>query len=302
VTPQQHLEQRGGPTAEEADKRYEHGTYARFTLCRCKCDECKRAGADYNRTRYLSLRPPWRVRKGRGHFIENRLTHEIFRCVDRDDAREQRDRRNARCKPKPPNELIPARAARKHMLKLRALGIGAKTVHAETGLAYSVLQRIASGDIKRTRRCNAEKILAVDVSAARGTIKIDGRATWKLLDAIIGSNLYSRGWIALQLGSKTPILQMRNRSCVRADKARLVKLLYDQLWETDKRFRVHVDPTGERKRERAALAAQRAAAPRTRSAAQLRLARALGSWDADEFSVRFDRLRFDRRMDESLAS
>ncbi|MDB5094063.1 MAG: hypothetical protein JWO85_2164 [Candidatus Eremiobacteraeota bacterium] len=217
--------------------------------------------------------------------IENRHSGEIVRgFADRDAAIAERDRRNKRApKPAAPEQLVSAARARKHLRHLQQLGVGSKSVHAACGIAYSVLQRLRTGTIKRTRRATETKILAVDGTAARGTSKIDGRETWQMLDALIGSQLYKKAWIAKQLGSNTPALQMYNRDRVRADKAIAVKALYDRLWETDARLREYVDPAGERERVEAA---QLAAAT---NASREKLARALSGWDTDEFAMRISR-------------
>jgi hypothetical protein len=200
------------------------------------------------------------------------------------EARVERDRLNKRDRPKPPTEYVSAAKGRAHLKRLQKQGVGVKSVHAACGVAASVLDRMIRGMIKRTRRGTEAKILGVDVGAARGTAKIDGKATWELLDKLIGSGLYTKAWIARQLGSNTPALQMRNRASVRADKAAAVRGLYDRLWATDSRLREYVDPAAERERREAAAAE---AATRT---SREKLARALSGWDADEFATRFSRL------------
>ncbi|HTV73998.1 MAG TPA: hypothetical protein VME66_09865 [Candidatus Acidoferrales bacterium] len=239
MTPREHLAKRGGPTLEQALARYPHGTYARYTLCLCRCAACRRANAAYVKQIADQRQLPWRLVKGRGHYVEHRVTGKRIACVDRESAFRERDRRNAQYKPKPPNELVSAAKARKHLRWLRAQGVGLKTAACAASISYSVIERIHSGNIRRTRRRNEAKILAVDQFAARGTAKIAGGPTWKLLDSLISAG-YRKGWIALHLGSNTPALQMRNREFVRADKARAVRELYDRLAESDPRLLTRV--------------------------------------------------------------
>jgi hypothetical protein len=168
-----------------------------------------------------------------------------------------RDRLNKRDRPKPPNQYVPATKARKHLKALQKQGVGVKSIGRACGVAPSVLHRIFHGMIRRTRRSTEAKILAATVaSAARGKAKIDGRETWAMLDKLVGSKLYTKRWIAKQLGQKTPALQMgkgpHGRAFVYASKAKAVKALYDGLVATDLRFVRYADPNGVRRRAEAA--------------------------------------------------
>lgn len=287
MTPAQHLQKRGGPSQEEAEQRYEHGTYARYTLAMCRCFKCRLANGTYVNAIAAARRLPWRLVKGHGNYIEHRETGERITCPDRVSCYVERDRRNARApQPKPPNELISAKKARRHLIELGKKGVGLKSVHAACGIATSVLWRIFDGSVKRTRRRNEARILAVGLEAARGTAKIDGRETHRLLDALVGCRLYAKTWLARELGStaKIPALQIsRSRPTVAAKNVKRVRALYDRLLETDARFRQYIDPEGERDREAAAAIAAATAASRAK------LATALKGWDADEFAMRFSR-------------
>jgi hypothetical protein len=276
--------QRGGTlTKTDAESRYEHGTYARYRLADCRCFSCRLGNADYVAKTEAAKRLPWRLVKGRGHYIEHRETGERIKFADRQSAFAERDRRNAHTRRTAPNELVSTRKARKHLTRLQEQGVGLKSAAKAAGMNPGIIARIHSGDIKRTRRSNEKKILAVTSAAARGGATIDGYATWKLLDRIVGSKLYKKGWIAKQLGSNTPSLQMKNRERVRADKARAVQSLYDRLWAEDARFRAYVDPAGEQMRR------EREAVETATQASRAKLARVLDSWEPDEFAVRLSR-------------
>jgi hypothetical protein len=243
VNTQQRFAARGGPSLDEAKRRYAHGSYARYTLAGCRCFACKVANADYVAELSAARRLPWRLVRGRGHIIEHRETGERVRFADRASAFAERDRRNRRAAPNAPDELVSTGKVRRHLHALRKEGVGLKSAAQAAGMSASVIRRIASGVIKRTRRSNEARLLAVDAGAVRGSTKIDGTRTWELLDALVGFG-YKKGWIAQQLGATKPALQMHNRSVVTAKKAQAVEALVRRLCATDARLR-HVCPNWE---------------------------------------------------------
>jgi len=298
VKPREYLQRRNPLlTLDEAKRRYAHGTRACYVLAECRCFKCRVANTEDVRSRN-ERRPPWRLRKGRGHMIENRHTGEVVRgFADRAAAIAEKERRNVEApKPDDPSELVPARRARAHIKKLAAGGVGVKAIGPSCGVASSVLSRIKSGEIRRTRRSTEAKILSVTVeSAARGSAKIDPRETRKRLDDLTGCGLYTKGWLAMQMGAKTPNLQILRPAskAVRADKAAAVRMLHEKLFAEDARFRMFVDPEGERERREMAEQAERDRVARNR------LNTALSGWDCDEFAVRLDRLHLIRKVASS---
>jgi hypothetical protein len=308
----------GKPLLDEAQaaERYAHGTHARYTLAHCKCEPCKKAHRDYTNALSEARRPPWRLVAGMGHIVENRHTRDRLRPFpDRASAIEKRDRLNKRWMPKPPNEFVSAAVARRHVKRLVRSGVGLRSIAIAAKVSRTVLSKIVSGEIPRTRRSTEAKLLAVDAGAALGLI--DGTPTWTLLRSLIECKLFTKTWVAKQLGMTIANLRIRDGYKVQPTTARRVRDLYDRVWATDKRFRTIVDPEGERMRDvaaREAAAAARVVAAKARTAelerrkaggpseARARLARALAGWGADEFAVRFDRLRLDRLADENIAS
>jgi hypothetical protein len=183
-----------------------------------------------------------------GWIVVNGKTGERHRPVfaSSREAWAERDRLNKRDRPKPPNEMVSAAKVRKHLRRLQANGLGCKAISKACGVAYSSLQRLIRGMIRRTRRATEARILAVQLSESRLIGRdIPGGPTWKMIDALVAVG-YRKGWIAQQLGSKTKALQMgrcNGRSVVRADKARAAKALYERLWKVNPKLRA-LDPRG----------------------------------------------------------
>jgi hypothetical protein len=216
-----------------------------------------------------------------GFYVTHRLTGERRepRYATATTARIERDRLNKRDRPKPPTEYVSAAKVRAHLKALQRQGVGVKSIGAVCGVAPSVLDRMARGMIKRTRRATEAKILGCDVTAAaRGRAKIDGGPTWVLLDDLIARG-FTRGWIARQLGSNTPALQL-DRHSVYGDTAKKVRALHERL--------KGVAPPARTGRWAFTPPPSPPPTPQEQLAARLR------TWDADEFSVRLDRFLRDR--------
>jgi hypothetical protein len=274
-----------GALAVPDPERYAHGTYARYRLGKCRCFDCRVAVTNYVCAADAAKRPPWRLLQGLGSIVIHRETGERIVCADRESAYRERDRLNARHRPKPASELVPTKKVRDHIAFLSARGVGYKSVAAAVGMSTSSLAKIISGEARRTRRQTEERILAVGIEAARGSALVDSHETWKRLDRIIGSGLYSKAAIARWLGCKTPQLQIQRGPHVTAKTAQAVLALYDRLWAEDERLRLFVDPYAEEARR------EREAAERAAQASRAKLAKALAGWDTDEFAIRFDRFR-----------
>jgi hypothetical protein len=219
-------------SCDVAAARYEHGTRARYQLGKCHCFECKVANADYEVARLEAKRLPWRVRHmapTRRWIVCNTGTSEIvFSSTDRDAAFAERDRLNAPFARKPEWELIGTAAVRRHVAKLRSAGISKKSICRSARVNRGVLDRILLGEIKKTRRSTAARILAVTDSDHPDGNKIDATATWVLLDRLIAVG-YRKRRIAKDLGRTSPALQLSRKS-VTIKNAKAVVKLYAELW------------------------------------------------------------------------
>lgn len=179
------------------DTHRAHGTYVKYVIEHCHCEPCRKANREYERERQRRMRRP----------------DEVW-CP-----------------------YVPAGRARAHLQELAAQGVGPKTVAKLSGVPHGSISRIMYGGYgdrgkrrppsKRIRPETERKILAVEVRDAAGGQKIPGGPTWKLLDDLIARG-FSKSWIARELGSKGPGLQIR-RDVVRASTAKKVRELHAQL-------------------------------------------------------------------------
>ena len=117
------LATRRGPTVEQAELRYAHGTRARYNLAKCRCSECRRANTDYEIERQA----------------ERRATGPV----------------------KPDRQLIPADEAVTHLKILQSAGVKLNSVSKASGISRHFLGRLVQGQIRRTRRSTTDRILAV---------------------------------------------------------------------------------------------------------------------------------------------
>lgn len=222
-----------------AEERYEHGTFARYCLAKCRCEPCKKAAREYERNRRAERRQTWQIRYAAkmGYFVvKNMDTGEIvFRTPNRPAALRRCAALNEEEYIPPDRELIPADEAREHIAWLQENGLGLQTVARCSGVAYSVIERISSGNIKNTRRETAEKILSVGKSDISGGAHVDAAPTKVLLGRLVDAG-YRKGWIAQQLGAKSRALIGRRANTVSVRNARKVHELYVRLSQGDKRL------------------------------------------------------------------
>lgn len=168
----------------------EHGTRAKYVMEKCHCGPCTEANRAYAR------------------------------------ARDRASRR-------PDEQLLPAYVdaseARHHLRWLGRQNVGLRAVSARTGIARSTVERIKSGDIRKSRPATIEKILLVFPIDALDHAVIPAGPTWKLLDDLIAHG-YTRTFIGRELGSeaKVPSLQV-GREHVIASTARKVRALHARL-------------------------------------------------------------------------
>jgi hypothetical protein len=227
---------------ETAQRRYPHGSRARYVLGRCRCFACRVANTNYVTSMAASSRPPFRVRHGTGGswgVFAVATGERIFQTRDRARAYAERDRLNAsHAAPADPHTLVSTRAVRAHLKRLKAAGVGLRTVSSMSGVSRSVLVRIAHGAIKRTRRQTEAKLLAVQADAASPLV--DASATWTLLDRLISLG-YARARIARNLGLGQKLQISRTR--IRRSTATRVERLYDAVWRVHPGLR-RLDPQG----------------------------------------------------------
>lgn len=179
----------------------DHG-YARYRLDGCRCYVCALACSDYNTRR-------------------NRLI-----------AYGQWE------------PFVPIEETRFRVQNLADIGFGDRSIAALAGLGRSVVRNIRLGyrsdpargnpTLTKIRKDTAAAIAAIpfDPMAAPDGAYIDGAKTWERIGYLLEAG-YTRGWIALQIGRKTPALQLgKGKVTVRA--ARQIQALCERtLGDTD---------------------------------------------------------------------
>lgn len=227
------------PTQAEARKKYPHGTNARYHMGRCRCTPCRAAAKAYQQRLDLERRP-WRKSYSKSKklwVVKNELTREVASSYVRESAADRCvERLNAKAESEAPRSLVPVLVTRQHIAFLQSRGVGMKTIAKASGVAYSVLERIATGQIKRTRRQTEKKILAVEPET---TIKSGARVradeTIVLIDRLIAAG-YARSQIAHELGKSSHLQIARSTPWVSVRNAQAVHALYVRLQADDARL------------------------------------------------------------------
>lgn len=105
------------------------------------------------------------------------------------------------------NGLVPVTDVQAHMEKLRAAGIGRRTISQATGVAETVLQEIIAGRKQRIRAVTSRRVLAMSTEARADGSLVPATRTWRLLDDLCRQG-FTRAELALQLGHKRGALQI----------------------------------------------------------------------------------------------
>ncbi|HEV2071083.1 MAG TPA: hypothetical protein VGR26_14935 [Acidimicrobiales bacterium] len=171
-----------------------HGTYVKYVVERCKCDDCREANRLYELKRRRAMSRP----------------DELWL------------------------PYVPAGRARRHVQALSAAGVGHKTVAKVSGVAHGTIAKLIYGDPKRnmgpSRRIRPEterRLLAVTPENAADCARVPAGPTWELLNDLIGRG-FTKGWLAQELGNKSPALQIK-RTEVYGRTARAVAALHKRL-------------------------------------------------------------------------
>lgn len=79
------------------------------------------------------------------------------------------------------NPIVPADAARGHILALAAAGVGMASVVEATGISRAILCKVKDGSRRGLRRANEQKILAVPFDYLADGALVDARPIWQLI-------------------------------------------------------------------------------------------------------------------------
>lgn len=131
------------------------------------------------------------------------------------------------------NGLVDAQRVRAHLQALASRGIGRRTVSDVADVAETTVVEILSGR-KATIRARTERaLLAVGDAAAADGALVPASGSWRLLDELLEDG-YTRASLALQLGCKTPRLQI-GRQQVTVRTRHDIERLYAKLHFVDAR-------------------------------------------------------------------
>jgi len=139
------------------------------------------------------------------------------------------------------NPWVDAEPARKHLEELQAAGVGRRRIGELTGLDQANIWRLQHGQPKhgkqppkKIRQATAEAILAVSASleVLAGTALVDATGSHRRLQALVAVG-WSQRRLAVRLGiSPANFGTMMRRPRVLASKARAIRDLYEELWNT----------------------------------------------------------------------
>ena len=174
------------------------------------------------------LRPAFELAAARAH--GDRLKYlggcRCFKCR-RANSDYERERKKAR-EAGDWNGLVPAAAARAHMVKLSRLGVGRRAIAAASDVADSVLTEIRAGRKQHIRARTERRILAVTKACASDHAYVSAARTWRQLERLLDEG-FTKSAIARLLGSKakTPALQI-SRTFVTVRNAARVDALFER--------------------------------------------------------------------------
>ena len=130
-----------------------------------------------------------------------------------------------------PERVIDATEARDHLRWLSSVGVGRRTVAERTGLAFTTVREITTGETRCCAPETAEKILAVGKFSRSGGVRVDAADTWRKIDEIL-----ALGWTKVAIARRIigpDALQLQlGRHEVRASTAAKVADLYAEVMAT----------------------------------------------------------------------
>lgn len=148
------------------------------------------------------------------------------RCHECSAAAVLYEKRRQRARARGEVAYIDATEARRHLLFLRANGVGRRSVAASSGLSPSHVSKIARGAVTKIRPATAEAILAVHLGRTPPGSYVDATRTLAQIDDLVNVVGMTRTAIAQALGYRTHALQLgKNGRVTKANADRV-----DALW------------------------------------------------------------------------
>lgn len=125
------------------------------------------------------------------------------------------------------NGLVPAKAARHHLLILSNAGVGYKSVADAASVSRSVVAKIVNGT-KKTIRANTERaILEVDRDARADHSLVDARPVWEMVERLMRVHGYTKSAISKWIGQDGQRLQLGKRKVTARNALKVAKMLRD---------------------------------------------------------------------------
>lgn len=131
--------------------------------------------------------------------------------------------------------LVDATPIKRHLSKLRAAGIGKRTIAKQSGVSQTVIDRLlglnTDRPADRIRPDTARKLLAVTVDDHADGAYIDATGTTRRLQALVALG-HTQTHLAQRLGWTTAnlnVITLGNRSQVTSATAQLIAALYDEM-------------------------------------------------------------------------
>ena len=121
------------------------------------------------------------------------------------------------------NGLVPAEAARKHILKLSRQGVGRRAIAAASDVAERVISRIRSRRQSNVRKSTEDRILAVSNQAQSDGALIRADGAWKQIKALLADG-FTKAELARRLGYRSPSLQIGKAKIQARTAARIDRL------------------------------------------------------------------------------
>lgn len=118
--------------------------------------------------------------------------------------------------------LVETTRARRRLRWLSRKGVGYKAAADAASVSRTIVANILNGTKTQIRLSTERRILAVDAAAAAGGAIVDARATWRMLDELLGEG-FTRAELARRLGYKSPALQIRRDRVTAATALRVAK-------------------------------------------------------------------------------
>ena len=121
------------------------------------------------------------------------------------------------------NGLVPAVAARRHLLRLSKLGVGRRAVAAACDVSVTIVASIRSGVRTQIRKRTQDRILGVTRHAVSDAALVPADETWRQIDVLLEEG-FTKAELARRLGFASPALQVGRDRILARTAARVDRL------------------------------------------------------------------------------